>query len=113
MAETVTITPIGGTNTDGDPAADGTAFDVRALEIAPGNTLQRFGVGGDLDTVDYTVFLPLRMRDGETYVATSSKLTEDFSILVRGRKCLGRAQEWASGGRGGVAVLAHSAAGKS
>jgi hypothetical protein len=112
MAETVTITPAGGRDSDGDPVEDGTPFDVRAMEVAPGNTLLRFGIGGDLDTVDFTVFLPLRIRDGEEYVSTTEKMTEDFWIHVRGRDCRGRAQEWNSGGRGGIAVLAHSATGK-
>lgn len=112
MAETVTIVPNAGRNSDGDPVEPGAAFDILALEVAPGNTLQRFGVGGDLDTVDFTVFLPLRVRDGESYVSTSSKLGEDFFIRVRNRNCVGRAQEWVSGGRGGIAVLAHSATGK-
>jgi hypothetical protein len=112
MAETVTIQPIAGRDSNGDPLEAGDPFGVRAMAIAPGNTLLRFGLGGDLETVDFTVFLPLRVRDGESYVATVSKLTEDFWITVRDKRCRGRAQEWSSGGRGGIAVLAHSATGK-
>ncbi|MGV0793023.1 hypothetical protein [Mycolicibacterium sp. XJ1819] len=114
MAETVTITPAGGRDSDGDPVADGAPFDVRAWEVAPGNTMERYGIGGDLDVVDFTVFLPLRIRDTDAggYVSTVSKLTEEFWITVRERQCRGRAQEWESGGRGGVVVLAHSATGK-
>lgn len=113
MPETVTITPLGGRDSDGDPVDNGEPFEVRALEVAPGNTLRRFGIGGDLDAVDFTVFLPLRVRQDEGYVATVDRLPKDFSIRVRGRDCLGRAQVWDSGGRGGIAVLAHSATGKS
>lgn len=113
MAETVTITPIAGYNTDGDPLSNGTPFTVPAMEVAPGNTLLRYGIGGDLDTVDFTIYLPLRVRVADAIVVTSGALTDDFWITVRGKQCRGRAQEWSSGGRGGVAVLAHSATGKS
>lgn len=112
MAEQVTITPTGKRTAKGDPGTPGTPFDVLALEVAPGNTMLRFGVGGDLDTVDFTVYLPLRIRIGPDYFRTVEKLTDDFAIDVRGRRYLGRHQEWSSGGRGVVAVLAHSATGK-
>lgn len=113
MSELVTITPIAGFDSNGDPLSNGAPFMLPVLEVAPGNTLQRFGVGGDLDVVDFTVFLPLRVRVADAFVATAAALTEDFWIEVRDRKCRGRLQEWNSGGRGGVAVLAHSATGKS
>jgi hypothetical protein len=112
MPEFVTITPAGGLDAKGDPVTDGAPFTTMALEVAPGNTLLRFGVGGELDTVDFTVFLPLRIRVNDEFVVTAEVLTEDFWITVRGRRCQGRAQLWESGGRGGVAVLAHSAKGK-
>ena len=60
MSELVTIIPRTGLNSSGDPADDGTPFDLRALEVAPGNTAARFGVGADLSDVNFTVFLPLR-----------------------------------------------------
>lgn len=112
MRELVTIRPDAGRDSDGDPLADGAPFDVRALEVAPGNTLRAPRTGGDLDSADFTVFLPLRIRAGDTYVVTSTACTENFSIVVRGRTCRGRLQEWKSGGRGGCAVLALSRSGK-
>lgn len=115
MSETVTVTPQSGTNSDGDPMPAGTPFDVVAMEIAPGNTLLRYGIGGDLDNVDFTAYLPLRVKTAvdADYQTTVSALTDDFRILVRGRDCLGRVQEWNSSGQGGVVVLCHSARGKS
>ncbi|SCX05968.1 hypothetical protein [Mycolicibacterium fluoranthenivorans] len=115
MSELVTITPQAGRNTDGDPQPAGTPFDLFALEVAPGNTLLRFGVGGDLDSVEFTAYLPLRRRipDTSDYQSTVEALTDNFRILVRGRDCAGRLQEWNSGGQGGVVVLCHSARGKS
>lgn len=112
MAEQVTVTPIAGRSAKGDPGPAGTPFDVQALDVAPGNTMLRFGIGGDLKTVDFTVYLPLRIRIGADYFRTVEKLTDDFWITVRGRRYNGRHQEWSSGGRGVVAVLAHSATGK-
>lgn len=114
MSETVRIIPQGGRNSDGDPLPAGTPFDLVAWEIAPGNTLLRYGIGGDLDSVDFTAFLPLRCRvavDAD-WQTTVSALTDDFRILVRGRDCFGRVQEWNSSGQGGVVVLCHSARGK-
>jgi len=116
MPEIVTVTPGGGRDAKGNPVPAGTPFEVMALEVAPGNMLVRYGVGGDLSTVEFTVFLPLRMRAADPvdgYVATVDRLTDAFSIEVRGRVCRGRAQVWDSGGRGGIAVLAYSATGKS
>jgi len=115
VSELVTITPQAEPNTDGDPQPAGIPFDLFALEVAPGNTVRRFGVGGDLDSVEFTVFLPLRRRIPETsdYQSTAEALTDNFRIMVRDRDCVGRAQVWSSGGRGGVVVLCHSARGKS
>lgn len=116
MTERVTITPLGGLNTNGDPRSDGTPFDLVAWEVAPGNTLLQYGIGGDLDTVEFTVFLPLRIRAqvGADWLwqPVIDKLTDSFAVDVRGRHCIGRAQEWNSGGRGGLAILCHSATGK-
>lgn len=116
MTEQVTITPGGGSDSKGNPKPTGTPFTVPALEIAPGNTQLRFGVGGDLDNVEFTVFLPLRVRTGEgvdrKLRPTVEVCTDTFSVLVRGRQCRGRLQEWNSGGQGGVVVLCESATGK-
>ncbi|SKV43482.1 Uncharacterised protein [Mycobacteroides abscessus subsp. abscessus] len=46
------------------------------------------------------------------WTATAAVLAKPFRIEVRDRKCLGRMQEWNSRGRGGIAVLCHSATGK-
>ena len=114
MTEQVTITPMGGQNADGDPLPDGASFAVTAFEVAPGNTLLEFGIGGDLDSVDFTAYLPLRFRDvGGFWSPLADRLAAPFRVDVRGRSCIGRAQEWNSGGRGGIAVLCHSATGKS
>lgn len=115
MSELVTITPQASKNHDGDPQPAGTPFDVVAMEVAPGNTLLRYGIGGDLDSVEFTAYLPLRYRNPDTdaYQPTREALTNNFRILVRGRDCAGRLQEWNSGGQGGLVVLCHSARGKS
>lgn len=115
MTEQVTITPDIGSDAKGNPKPAGTPFTVPALEVAPGNTLLRYGVGGDLDSADFTVFLPLQIRIGSpaVRVRTAAACTENFTVLVRGRKCQGRLQEWDSGGQGGVAILCQSAKGKS
>ena len=122
MTELVTITPIGGRDSNGDPTEDGEPFDVTAIDVAPGNTMLRYGIGGDLDTVDFTVYLPLKRRVGLDTVAPPQRMVialtgEDgageFGITVRGKQCRGRVQEWVSGGRGAVVVLAHSGTGRS
>lgn len=116
MTELVTITPLGGGDSDGNPRPAGTPFQLAALEVAPGNTLLRYGIGGDLDTVEFTVFLPLRVRAqvGPNWIwqSVETKLTKSFAVDVRGRRCTGRAQVWNSGGQGGIAVLCLSATGK-
>lgn len=114
MTEQVTITPLGGRDSNGDPLPDGASFSVRAYEVAPGNTLLEYGIGGDLDSVEFTAYLPLRVRDGGgSWSSLADKLAAPFSIDVRDRRCVGRMQEWNSGGRGGIAVLCHSATGQS
>jgi hypothetical protein len=113
VTETVTITPDTGFDGKGNPKPGGTPFTVPALEIAPGNTQLAYGVGGDLDKVEFTVFLPLRMREADGWVSVAEKATDNFSVEVRERFCRGRAQVWQSGGRGGVVVLCHSATGRS
>lgn len=114
MTELVTITPDAGLDAKGNPQPGGTPFEVSALEVAPGNTLLAYGIGGDLDSVEFTVYLPLRIRMGDpaVWTAVDEAATQNFSILVRGRYCRGRVQRWESGGRGGIAVLCTSATGK-
>ncbi|CPR79254.1 hypothetical protein [Mycobacteroides abscessus] len=112
MSEQVTIIPSGGHNGDGDALPDGAPLVLIAYEVAPGNTLLSYGIGGDLDSVDYTVFLPLRFRADGIWSALAPKLEKPFDIKVRGRRCKGRAQVWDSRGHGGIAVLAHSSTGK-
>lgn len=116
MSETVTITP-GGTelNADGDPVTAGSPIELTAMEIAPGNVLIRWGVGGDLTDVNYTVFLPLRVRtDPDTWAETSTLVHTGDEIEVRGDRCTALVQLWSSqrGRRGGLAVLARSRTGK-
>lgn len=105
-AETVTVTPTFGYNDDGDPIPDGTPFDLTPKFIAPGNTLREFGVGGDLEQADFTVFLAITDR---------GKVKDNDRIDVRGNDCYARVQDWVSPRtkRGIVAVLAKSGTGKS
>lgn len=112
MSEQVTVIPLGGHDGNGDALPDGTPLVLLAYEVAPGNTLLSYGIGGDLDSVDYTAFLPLRFRAGGTWSALAPILESPFDIEVRGRRCNGRAQIWDSRGHGGIAVLAHSSTGK-
>lgn len=112
MSERVTIVPDGGHDGSGDPLPDGAPIAVLAYEVAPGNTLLKFGVGGDLDSVEYTVYLPLRIRISGAWTPLAGILAKPFHIEVRERFCVGRAQVWDSRGRGGIAVLCHSATGK-
>lgn len=103
MSEQVTITPRTGRDRKGDPRPAGAAYPLTALEVVPGNTLIRYGIGADLDTVAFTVYLPLR---------DESRIENDFGITVRGLECRARVQVWKSGGRGVVAVLASSTTGE-
>lgn len=103
MSETVTITPRTGRDSRGDLPADGTPFDLRANEVAPGNTARRFGVGADLSTVAFTVFLPLRDK---------GRVLDGYQIRVRETDLAARVQVWESGGRGALIVLAYVATGE-
>lgn len=105
MTETVTITPQGGFDANNDPVADATPFTVTGY-VAPGNTTLKPGAEGDLDQVEFTVYLPLKIKRSYRWVRTATALTDNFHITVRGQTCLGRAQEWDQCGRGGVVVLA-------
>ncbi|MFV8234070.1 hypothetical protein D2E98_13380 [Mycobacteroides abscessus] len=114
MTEWVTVTPLGGKDPiTGDQLPDGAPLRLMAYEVAPGNTLLRFGVGGDLDSVEFTTYLPLRHRGADgAWEPSAAVLSKPFRIEVRDRNCLGRMQEWNSRGRGGIAVLCHSGTGK-
>lgn len=105
MSETITVTPKGATNTDGDPTSDGTPVVLTPIAIAPGNTSRSFDAGGDLEQVDFTIYL--RLSD-------ESRIADDDIVLVRGRHCRARVRTWRSPrtGRGGLEVLATSATGK-
>lgn len=103
--ETVTVTPTFGYDDYGDPKPDGTPFPLTAKFIAPGNTLREFGVGGDSEHAEFTVFLELTDR---------GKVKDDDRIEVRDKDCFARVQDWVSPrtGRGVVAILATSRTGK-
>lgn len=117
MTETVTVTPAAGQlDTDGDPVSGGDDIELTPLEIAPGNALYRFGAGGDLTDIEFTVYLPLRSRtDLNTWVDTDTLIATGDRITVRGRTCTAMVQVWKSqrgGVHGGVTVLARSLTGK-
>lgn len=104
--ETVIVTPTFGYDDDGDPRPDGTPFPLTAKFVAPGNTLREFGVGGDLEQAEFTVFLEL---------TDLGKVKDGYRIEVRDKDCFARVQDWVSPrtGRGVVAVLAKSGTGQS
>lgn len=104
MSETVTITPRTGNDRRGDPIPAGDPFDLKALEVVPGNTAIRYGIGADLSDVNFTVFLPLRAE---------GRVLDGYGIRVRELDLDVRVQVWKSGGRGAVIVLAHKATGES
>lgn len=105
MTEIVTITPQTGIDANDDPVAGAEPFTVSAL-VAPGNTTVRPGADGQLDVVDFTAYLPLRIKGAEGWVPTSTLLTDKFTITIRNQECVGRAREWNDNGRGGIEVLA-------
>jgi hypothetical protein len=110
VTEQVTITPQAGFDAYDDPLPAGAPFQLSAL-VAPGDTSVQPGADGDLDTVGFTVYLPLRVKRPGGWVRTVTALTENFTITVRGQVCLGRVKEWDEGGRGGVEILATAATG--
>lgn len=114
MTETVTVTPAGGIDSNGDPQATGTPITLTPLEVAPGNLLLRYGAGGDLTDVEFTVYLPLRILIDGTWTEMDTLIATGDQIEVRGRRCIAFVQVWKSqrGNRGGVAVLARSKTGK-
>lgn len=116
MTETIAVLGPIANDTDGDPIEPGEPVTLTPLEIAPGNMLIRFGKGGDLTDVEYTVYLPLRVRtDVDTWTEVDQLIRDGDEIEVRGRRCVAMVQVWRSqhgGARGGVAVLARSKTGK-
>lgn len=105
MSEAVTITPQTGMDEYDNPSPAGTPFTLHAL-VAPGDTTKKYGADGNDDRVQFTVYLPLRLKISSRWVRTVTALTDNFLITVRGQTCLGRAKEWVEGSRGGVEVLA-------
>ena len=116
MTETVTIYTTAGNNSDGDPVAQGAALTLTPLEIAPGNMMVKYGTGGDLRDVQFTVFFPLRVRTAvDTYSNVADVIHDGDEITVRGKTCTALVQVWQSqqsGSRGGIAVLARARTGK-
>ena len=99
MTETVTVTPAAGIDSDGNPANSGDPVVLTPLEVAPGNLLVRHGVGGDLTGVEFTVYLPLRVRFEGAWTST-----ED---LVRTGEQGPQACHQARGGRRGGVPQGH------
>lgn len=115
MSETVTVTPMAGNDSDGDPVTPGEQVTLTPLEIAPGNMAIKYGKGGDLTDVEFTVFLPLRVSTAAGWVDTDTLISDGNEITVRGRRCVALVEVWRSqrgSGRGGVVVLARSRTGK-
>jgi hypothetical protein len=116
MTETISVLGAIGNDTDGDPITVDDPVTLTPLEIAPGNALMRFGKGGDLTDVEFTVYFPLRVRTGaDEWSEVDTLIHDGDEIEVRGRRCLAMVQVWRSrngGARGGVAVLARSKSGK-
>lgn len=114
MKETVTVTPTVGNDSDGDPVAQGAPITLTPTEIAPGNMLRKYGKSGDLTDVEFTVYLPLRIRTAvDTYLPVDEVIHDGDEITVRGRVCVVLLEVWRTGGyRGGAAVLARSRSGK-
>lgn len=115
MTETVTITPTVGNDSNGDPITQGAPIELTPLEIAPGNMLRKYGAGGDLTDVEFTVYFPLRVNAGDGYVDIDTVIRDGDEITVRGRRCTALTSIWRSQcgtSRGGAAVLARFRGGK-
>jgi len=110
VSEILTITPQAGLDANDDPLPASTPFTLRGL-VAPTNTTVQPGADGNLDEVDFTIYLPLKIKQPSGWTRTSALLTNNFTVTVRGQVCIGRAREWDEGGRGGVEVLATAKAG--
>lgn len=81
--ETVTVTSQAGLDEDGNPTSGGIPAVVETIAIAPGNTSFAFMDSGDVDSAEFTVYLPV-----------GSPVHDDDLITVRGRTCRARVQEW-------------------
>src|SRR5262245_22843643 len=104
MTETVLVAASGGGyDSDGNPLPEAAPVVLPVLELAPGNTTQRFTVAGEVEEADYTVYLEL-----------GSPIVDDDVVTVRGKQCRARVREWRSqrSGRGGLEVLCVSTSGK-
>lgn len=116
MTETVTVTPPVELDTSMNPiAGGGDPVVLTPLEVAPGNTVLQYGVGGDLDDVEFTVYLALRTKVEGEWVATETLVPDNSRVEVRGRDCVARVSVWRSQrnpARGGIAVLCRSSSGK-
>ena len=115
MTETVIVTQLVGNDTDGDPIAAEEPITLTPIEIAPGNMMIKYGTGGDLTDVEFTVYLPLRVNTGDGYTDTDTVVRTGDEITVRGRRCVALVSTWRSqrgGDRGGVTVLAQARSGK-
>lgn len=110
MSEQVTVTPQSGLDDNDDPIEADEEFTVFGL-VAPGASRVDLGADGDLDAVEFTVYLPLRIKLTAGWVRTTTALTDNFTITVRGQVCRGRAKEWDLNGLGGVEILASAMTG--
>lgn len=84
MTEQVTVIPQSSLDSDGNPTASGTPVVLTPFTVAPGNTTLQFGDTGDTDSVDFTVY----------FLDRQAPVHDDDSIVVRGRTCRARVQEW-------------------
>jgi hypothetical protein len=115
VSETVSVIPTVGNDSNGDPVEQSDPITLTPLEISPGNTVIRYGFGGDLTDVEFTIYLPLRVRTATgTWMATEDVVRNGDEIDIRGRRCVATVQVWRSqrSQLGGVAVLARSSSGK-
>lgn len=79
--ERVTITPNAGRDDDGNVIAGAPAFDVVAYDVQPGNTVAKFGPGGEVSEAAFTVVLPL-----------DTQIRDDDWMTVRGKTGRARVQ---------------------
>lgn len=93
VGETVTVTPQSGFNDDGDPIASGQPVTLEAILVTPGNTSSRVNDQGELDSVEFTVYLPF-----------GSPISDDDLIVVREKPCWARVQEWRDPWPGAVSL---------